>query len=389
MLRKSRLYFYAICAAMVLVSLLVTSGARACEEAPQTLLSLYMNSEVIVLAKYESDGEAKKSFEDEYGYTSEFDKNLSVIKVFKGQKSLKNISFLFSEYHPNPDKTSSEVEPEAEYNHDGENYFDVSKIKIGGEYLFFLSRDKETGKYNVTDYVSGARDIAGKSKFYEDNLSELEKIASAKANQYALLTEWIVKEIENPESRSDGISDLAESFYGLNYQDEDPNFRGKGPFVINEGYGIYTVGVAKKLTPSQKARVSAALYPMLQEAWFAETPQYANYGISAILGGINKPRLALYAYNSLQSVGKDDVERKRVIMEFLTDTIGDEILSKTYYDYSELETKIEEIKKEATPEARKQLKTMTASKEVLLKDFDRRFKFMFGRHFVPVEDKKS
>ena len=60
-------------------------------------------------------------------------------------------------------------------------------------------------------------------------------------------------------------------------------YKDKGPFVINDGYGIYTVGVAKNLTQTQKARVSAVLYPMLQEAWFAEKPQYANYQISAIL----------------------------------------------------------------------------------------------------------
>ena len=180
MLRKSRLYFSAICAALLLISLLITSGARACEEPPQTLLALYMNSDLVILANYESNGEARKVNEDEYGYSMEADRNLSVVKVFKGQKDLKAVSFLFSEYHPKPSQTTSETESEEEYNHEAENYFDVSKIKIGGEYLFFLSKDKETGKYSVTDYVSGARDISGKSAFYEKNLGELEEISSAK-----------------------------------------------------------------------------------------------------------------------------------------------------------------------------------------------------------------
>src|SRR5687767_5438231 len=108
MLRKSRLYFYAICAALVLISLLVTSGARACEEPPQTLLALYMNSDLIILAKYESNGESKKSHEDEYGYSLDTERNLSVTKIYKGQKDLKTISFTFSDYFPNPNNTSSE-----------------------------------------------------------------------------------------------------------------------------------------------------------------------------------------------------------------------------------------------------------------------------------------
>lgn len=378
-----------MCAALVSISLLVTSGARACEEPPQTLLALYMNSDLIVLAKYESNGEAKKSHEDEYGYTLDTERNLLVTKVYKGQKDLRTLSFIFSEYHPNPNNASSEGEVEAENHYDADRYFDVSKIKIGSEYLFFMSKDKETGKYAVTDYVSGVKDINEKSAVYEKNLRELEEIASAKENQYSLLTEWIVKNIENPETREDGISDLAESFYGLNYQDEDPNFKDKGPFVINENYGVYTVGVAKRLTQSQKARLSAALYPALQEAWFAEKPQYAGYGISAILGGIDKPRLAVYAYNSLQSVAKTDVERKTIITEFLIEAVADETLSKIYYDYTELEIKIEELKKADTPEAKKQVKTMTTSKDVLLKDFDKRFKLLYGRQFAPDVAKKS
>ncbi|CAN5631321.1 hypothetical protein BH20ACI4_BH20ACI4_13550 [soil metagenome] len=386
MLKKSRLYFSAMCAALVLISLLMTSAARACDEEPQTLLTLYMNSDLVVLARYESNGESKKSFEDEYGYTLDTERKLSLTKIYKGQKDLKTVSFLFSEYHSN--QTTTEVDSE-EYVHEYEEYFDLSKIKIGGEYLFFLSKNKETGEYNVSDYMSGVKDTSGKSDFYEETFAELEQIASAKENQYALLTEWIVKSIENTDTRDDGIRDLSESFYGLEYQEEDPNFKDKGPFVINEGYGIYTVGVAKHLTQTQKARVSAVLYSMLQSAWFAETPQYANYGISGILSGISRSRLAVHAYNSLQTVGKDDIERKRVIMEFLTDVVADETLSKFYYDYSELEIKIEELKKETTREAKQQLKTMTVSKETLLKNFDKRFKFLFGRNFVPVETAKS
>ncbi len=389
MLRKSRFYFTAMCAALVLVSLLMTSSARACEEEPQTLLSLYMNSDLVVLAKYDSDGDSKKSYEDEYGYTLETGRNLSVSKIFKGQSDLKTVSFLYSEYKSNSTQTSEETETEEVSEHDGENYFDLSKIKIGGEYLFFLTKNKETGEYGVTDYMSGVKEFAGKSKLYESNLSELAAIALAKENQSAMLTEWIVKSIENPETRDDGISDLAESFAGLTYQEEDPAYKDQGPFVVNDGYGIYTVGVAKNLTQGQKARVSAVLYRMLNEAWFAETPQYANYGISSILSGISKSHLALHAYNSLQSVGKEDSERKQIVMQFLTDTVADETLSKIYYDYLELEGKIVETKKENTPEAKKQLKIMTASRDAMLKDFDKRFKFMHGRNFAAVEENKS
>jgi hypothetical protein len=389
MLKKSRLYLSAIISALILVSLLVTTNVKACEEPPQTLLSLYMNSDLIVLAKYDSDGNSQKSYEDEYGYTLDVDRNLLITKVFKGQKGLETVSFTFSEYHSNPNQPLPEIDAEEYYHQQDEDYFDVTKIKIGDEYLFFLKKNSETGKYDVTDYVSGAKDVAGKLDIYEKNFEELKAIAETKENQYAKLTEWIVKSIEEPETRDDGISDLAESFYGISYQDEDPNFKDKGPFVINEGYGIYTVGVAKRLTQSQKSRISSALYPMLQEAWFAPKTEYANYGISVILGSFNKSRLAVHAYNMLQSVGKQDLERKRVIMEFLTGVVEDSNFSNIYYDYLELENKIKEENLKTTPEAKKQVKTMIESRNTLLKDFDKRFKFMYERNFVPVEEKKA
>lgn len=393
MFRKSRLYFSVMCAALVLASLLITSTARACEEPPQTMLALYMNSDLVVLAKYESDGESKKSYEDEYGYTLETERNLSLSKIFKGQNDLKSVSFIYSQYESKPQPNAETPEPvegeTEEYNHEGENYFDLSKVKLGGEYLFFLKKDAETGKYSVTDYVSGVRDVSKNLSTYEKTFGELETIVAAKENQHALLTEWIVKNIENADTREEAIRDLSESFYGLNADSEDPIYSQAGPFVTSEGYGVYTVGVAKNLTQTQKARISAALYPMLQEAWFAESPQYADYGISTILGGISKSRLAVHTYNSLQSVGKDDIERKRIVMEFLTQVVADETLTKMYYDYSELETKIEEAKTVETPEGKKQLKVLTATKDAMLKEFDKRFKFLHGRNFAPVEVAKA
>lgn len=386
MLRKSRLYFFAIVTALVTVSLLITSGAKACEDAPQTWLSLYMSSDLIVIAKYDSESEPAKSNEDEYGYSLNTERKLVFTKIYKGQTDLQSVSFEHSTYVSKMNQNSSEAEETVS---EEEHYFNVSKIKIGTEYLFFLSKDKETGKYSVTDYVSGVKELGENQAFYEKTLDELGKIAAAKENQYELLTEWMVKNIENAETRDEGIEDLSGSFYGMTYQDADPNFKDKGPFVVSEeGYGVYTVGVAKRLTQVQKDRVSGVLYSMLEEAWFAEKPQYVSYGVSGILGGIDKPRLALYTYSSLQKVAKNDVERKRIISEFLIDILGDEDFSKIFYEIYDLETKIDEAKKINTPQGKKQLKDLTALKKAKSKELDERFRFLQSVNFV-IENKVS
>lgn len=387
MLRASRLYFSAFLAALVLVSMLLTTNVKACEEPPQTLLALYMGSDLIVLARYESETAPVKTNEDEYGYSLETQRQLVFTKMYKGQTELKSVSISHADYVPK--QTQENPEPEEEI-HEGEDYFNVSKIKMGGEYLFFLTQNKETGAYNVTDYVSGVRETGKNLSSLEKNLSELEQIASAKENQYELLTEWLVKSIEDRETREDAISDLSQSFYNLNYEEEDEKLKGKGPFITTEeGYGIYTVGVARHLTASQKERVAAVLYPMLQEAWFAEEAQYANYAISGVLGGINKSRLAVYTFNSMQSVAKTDFERKRIIREFLTETVNEEAFSNLSYEIAELEGKIEEAKAIKTPLGRKQLRDLNLAKELKVKEFEKRFKFLLGRNFAPVENKVS
>lgn len=386
MLKKSRLYFSAIVAAVVLASLLVTSNVKACEEPPQTFLTLYMNSDLIVLAKYESNGEAKKTNEDEYGYSLETPRNLAISKVYKGRQDLENVSFIYFDYVPNPAK--SDVPAEEYDSHESEGFFNVSKMKIGGEYLVFLKKNSETGEYGITDYVSGIREADKNLSVYEKNMTELAEIAAAKKNQHAKLAEWMVKNIEDPLMRDDAISDLSESFYGMKYPEESGAGKNQGPFVVNEGYGIYTVGVAAKLTPAQMNRISAALYPMLQQAWFAEKPEYANYGISTILRSIDKSKLALHAYNTMHSVSKDDVERKNVIMEFLTGAVEDETLSSIFYEYMDTEYKIKDTATD-TPEGKKQLKVLQNTKALQLKNFDARFKTLFAADFAKLEARKT
>lgn len=384
MLKKSRFYFSVMLAALVLASLLITTNVKACEDPPQTFLSLYMNSDLIVMAKYESNGEAKKTNEDEYGYSLETPRNLTISKVYKGPKDLENVSFIFTDWVST--QTNGEAPIEEDY-HGGEDYFDISKIQIGGEYLFFLTKDKESGQYSVTDYVSGVKKTTENLSVYEKNLNELADIVAVKKNQSARLAEWLVKNIEEPVMRDDAISDLSESFSRLKYPEEGINEK-DGPFVVNEGYGIYTVGVASKLSPTQLNRVSNVLYPMLQEAWFAPEAKYADYGISMILGSVNKSRLAVHTYNLLQSVDKNDTERRFIIMEFLTSAVEDEAFSQIYYDYQELEYKIKEAPTD-TPEAKKQLKAMQDSKALMLKNFDKRFKLLYSKNFAKVEEKKQ
>ncbi len=384
MFKLSKILFPTVAMILVTAVLLVTPGSvYACEEEPQTLLSLYLNSDLIVLANYDSKKILNREEGDEYGYGLEVERSLSVIQILKGQSDLKNFLLTNYEYHSNPNSPAMEGES---FEHDevyNSGYTNISDVKIGKTYLFFLTKNEENGNYILADYMSAVKDVEGKFDIYEKSINELNAISASKENQIEKLTEWVVKSIEEPETREDGISDLSGSFYGLN--DEEENEVQKTSFVLDKSFDIYQAKFLKNLNDSQKQRVSSVLYPMLQEAWFGNKPEYTQYGIEHILGTFNKTRLAIYSYNMLKSIDKKDSERTQIIMSFITNVVNDSELSEIYYGLISVDDEIKSDDKLTVED----LKLKNILRNNLLKNFDKRFEFMLQRNFKPVPEKDT
>lgn len=383
MFKSSQKVFSAILIAFLFVFLFITpNSTKACEEEPQTLLSLYLYSDLIILAELDSSNIIKREDESEYGYSVQIERNLKIIQILKGQPNLKDISFVNYEYRENPNaQVSSDEMMETDHSY-YDRYVDISKIKSGDKYLFFLTKDEENKNYVLTDYNSAVKDVSGKFDIYKKSIAELTAISESKENQMQRLAEWIVKSIEEPETRQDGIRDLSESFYSLEYVEENAEEQIK-PAVFDKTFTLYESKIAETLSDSQKSRISGVLYPMLQEAWFGEKPQYVHYGIASILGSFNRSRLAIHSFNMLRSVDKKDSERKEVIMSFLTDVVGDTDLSEIYYEFARVSYKLKQEK----PKTTKELKAQNALKIELLKKFDKRFELMLNRNFKPFPEK--
>lgn len=362
--------------------LLVPSSVSACEEEPQTLLSLYLNSDLIVLANYEGNKSVKREEGDEYGYGVEIERNLSIVHMLKGQADIKNVSFTNYEYHINPNSPAIEVEPMESYDLHNSGYVNIEEIKIGSKYLFFLTKNEDSGSYTLTDYMAAVKDVNGKYDIYETSINELKAISETKENQAERFTEWIVKSIEEPETRRDGISDLSTGLYAVTYAEENSDVQNK-PFVFDKNFDIYESKFANHLNDSQKQRISSILYPMLQEAWFSSKPEYAQYGIENILGSFNRSRLAVYSYNMLKSIDKKDSERQKIIMSFISNVVIDSELSDVYYNFVKID---DEINSKDTKTA-EELKVKNVLRNNLLKNFDKRFEFMLQRNFKPVPEK--
>jgi hypothetical protein len=76
-------------------------------------------------------------------------------------------------------------------------------------------------------------------------------------------------------------------------------------------------------------------------------------------------------------------------MDFLVQTIGDETFSNLHYSIVELEAEIEDAKTINTPAGKKKVKDLILSREVKLKELDKRYKVLLGRNFVTVENTES
>jgi hypothetical protein len=379
MFRSSQKLFSASLIAVLFVFLFIApSTARACAEEPQTLLSLYLQSDLIILADYESNRIINQEEESEYGSWVEIGHHLRVVKILKGPAGLETVSFSNHEFRPAPNTEPTVEEPSEEYHPLDGSYVDMAKIRSGEQHLYFLTKIEDTNSYGLADYASAVKDVRGKFEIYETTINDLNEISASKENQLERLAEWLVKAIEEPETRDDAISDLTQSFY--NY-DEEIEGAETPVQTFDENFSIYSSKIDKVLTESQKSRISSVLYQLLSESWFAPEPEYANYGIAFILKTFDRSRAAVYSYNMYRNIDKSDAERKKMVMGFLTEVVEDEGLRDIYYSLMDIDYE-SETKEAQTAE---ELKAEAELKANLLKNFDERFEVMMARNFQPFE----
>ena len=157
-------------------------------------------------------------------------KNIQVLKIYKGSAQ-ERISFIHRESR-SMDEVENFQAPVEPYTLEGPLRFLWSQIlSAGRRYVFFLEKDKDTGGYTITDSASGAWEIRpGDTSVIDDRLDELGAILLKKKRVYRRLAEWMVRLIEEPETRWDGVVDLSESFYSPIFQEKNRKFTGRFAF---------------------------------------------------------------------------------------------------------------------------------------------------------------
>lgn len=392
MSKQIRLVLSAALITLLFVSVPIQRAEACPPPPPDTLLELYLRSDLIILADYTSENVIARDNENDDGYFAQIERNLSVVKRLKGLEDLKRVILNDTEYRTKFD-TAEENETQGVMRllFGNQRGFDVvSAVTVGKRYLFFLSLDEETGNYYLTDHTTAVRDVEGVFDVYEKRLAELEDIISEKDGQITRLTEWIVKLIEEPATRWDGVFDLEKSFNFLSYETEYPEMADETePFILDESFSAHTPVFAKELSPAQKTRISEVLYQDIRQAWFTETPGRVDPGLIGIVSNWDKTNLAVYGFSMLQSFDATDLQAKAVIMDFIAAAAGDHILSSIYYEFLNVDDEEYTDGPVAEEDVEKPAVDKVQIQNELLKNFEMRFQYIYARNFIPDDDDGS
>ncbi len=339
MLKHIRFYTSAAFIAVLLVSTLILSipvRVSACEDSPPaTLLSLYMSSDLIVVANLTGEKDGKITTDENDYYFVEVNRNLRVSSVLKG-KSRSNLVFSQTEFRYKTEQTDE---------YETEQYFPYGykwhqKLQVGERYLIFLKRNTETKQYELTDEVSGAKKLNDyELSVHEKRIEELKSIVGKKENQLSALTEWILQNLEEEATRWDGVFMLNNSLEALEYgsyneESEEPETPKNKPFIIDKDFNGYTPEIAENLTDSQKNRISSVLFNSLGHSLFEKDSDGFNYFFANVVKKWDKTRLAMYAFSILQTTEKADFEKIKTVMNYLASILGDDELYKIADRYS-------------------------------------------------------
>ncbi len=328
-------------------------SARSCPaEAPDSLLTLYLKSDLIVVASIESEKVLKMTNEYEYGSYFDVEKKLDVSETLKGSKK-DQAAFIVSQYTPKNSKNDSNESGAIDASEEEEAY-----PGIGQKALFFLVKNTENNSFELAHYSAAIKKLSDHDlNIYLKRIKELKKISEAKKNQLARLTEWLVHLVEEPATRDEGTSDLQASFMALEYERQEEFEAVSEEENMEEGVGVpqtsqkepvfpdknfraeNTSEIAKLLTDSQKDRLSSVLSHSinihLAKLNNAENEEeiMPDYELIMLVGHWNKTYLAMNSYAILQNSGNTNARKTSYLLNLIAYLFNDEKLFSIVSNY--------------------------------------------------------
>ncbi len=313
------------------------SAKRCPVRIPDSLLTLYLKSDLVVIGSIRSEKTLKMTNDYDYGSYFDVEKNLDISDTLKGQK-LDSAIFKISKY-----KSKNSVNTDA-VSEETEGY-----ANVGDKALFFLVKDTENGFYELADSSSGIKELEDNDlQVYVNRIKELKQISAARKNRLAKLTEWIVRLTEEPATRAEGMTDLQASFSALEYEqeekeenaDEKENVSAKEPIFPDKNFTAgSTSEIAKLLSDSQKQRISNLLSVSISADLVklnnaeSEEEITPDYELISLTKHWDKTAFAMNSFALLQNTDNSNYRKISFLLNTVASFLEDDELYEITSDY--------------------------------------------------------
>ena len=355
----------------------VSARSRCPVKMPETLLSLYQNSDAIHIATFDrkTDGEVA---EDTADYTSiGIKKHFSISSTLKGE-SRKFFVLEDSEYRY---KNTGTTPAEAEESEEAEDLESSIELKPGDTLLLFLKNGDEEDAPTLTDYRDGTKKLSMEHiGVYEARIKELNSIFGAKKVDEAKIVEWLVRCAEDTVTRWEGTFELLGSFQNMEWveqaakqrkeriergepveeepsESETPNEEGEeeeGPRK-----NVDTSSFAKLLDVNQKQTLANILLdrpaPVSEDKDKAETEVRGDDELIELVKRFGDPRLVGFLLDQLRA-NSDEPYAVGQAMKRISEILDDKEIEAIADKYSEIayeddadEATVDVIVEEARP----------------------------------------
>jgi hypothetical protein len=350
---------FVLLSSMLFIPARVSARSRCPVKMPETLLSLYRNSDAIYIAAFDKtvDGEIT---EDTAEYsTINVKMHFSISSTLKGE-SRKFFVREDEEYRYKNAEPQGEAEAEAEESEEIDDDYGNPGLQPGDTLLLFLKNGEEGEGLRLTDYRDGIKKLSREQiSVYEARIRDLASIFSDKKISEAKIVDWLVRCAVDPATRWEGTFELLQSFQEMEWREEAAKERkeqiAKGEAVEeiaevksealngdDDGKGpaadLDTAGFAKILSDSQKETLANILLesPVARadESREAAKKIRGDHELIELVQKWGDPRLVGFLLEGLRAGSNDPVAAGRAMTK-IAEILDDKDAASIAEKYSE------------------------------------------------------
>ena len=217
-------YLLSLFSILVLLLPTLLLPAEACPvKLPETLLSLYANSDAIYVARFDKVEDYETIESSDERSIVRIVKHFDVSSALKGE-TRKLFTIDERDYRYKRDLSNAEEEEVASEQAEEEEGVAISgsrNLKSGDQVLLFLKMSEDGKTLELTDSRDGIKKMTpARLGSYEARINELNSIFSRKTIDNAEIVEWLVACVQDPRTRWEGAYQLQRSFEQLEWLEE-------------------------------------------------------------------------------------------------------------------------------------------------------------------------